>query len=213
MVIPIMVLISVLMVCATIAVMHFKIVKPLRVQRQELMAALEGKKISDDQRIQDKSEPGRKDATEPLFDGIVSKDTITVKGRRMSNYRTTERMPNFEDVHEALGWGLGITSQVQDPTIFNLAGYGPVCQTDQLIAFRLVINDVFQQIKALAPLEKDSETFHFLNRIENTLWDDGSNVELLSQITGIMNEARDYYKAKGRPFGRDTSKGDEEKTE
>lgn len=128
---------------------NIKIVKPLEKQIEELKAALESKREADKKRDEDKTEPGRHDPDESLVNNLVVKTKKTRMGRSLCEYKLSEKMPEFNTLDESIGFGLGLSTEINDPTILNLSPYGSVMKSDYFFAFKLVMQNIFQQIKGL----------------------------------------------------------------
>jgi len=66
-------------------------------------------------------------------------------------------MPQFNTVRETAQFGMGLFTAVDDPTVINLAGYGPLSKTDSYIALRLVAQSLLKQIMELDKERKTDE--------------------------------------------------------
>lgn len=128
-------------------------IKGFKKQIVGLKDALESKREADKKRENDKTEPGRRDPEELLVNSLVIKVTKTRMGRSLTEYKLSDKMPEFGTLEEVFGFGYGLTSEMSDPTILNLLPYGNVMKSDDFFAFKIVMQAILTQIQKL--IKKD----------------------------------------------------------
>jgi len=116
----------------------------------QVAALTEGKKAEEEAQVQTESH-------EDLLQGMVTKTAFQRGNRRGNNYQLTDRVPQFKTVEEAVQFGLGLFTTVDDPTVINLAGYGTLSKTDSYIALRLVAQGILKQISELRAEESKAK--------------------------------------------------------
>ena len=84
-----------------------------------------------------------------LLNGLVEKKTTGSGNRTISNFTTTDKVPKFGSVREALTFASGVLYSSSDPTIGRVEPWGPVVKSDDYAALRVAMQEVLNQIKSL----------------------------------------------------------------
>ena len=83
-----------------------------------------------------------------LMQGLVTKQVVKRGNRTATNF-VLNSLPEFKTVDEAVNYGLGLFTPVDDPTEINLVGLGNMTKTENYIALRLVAQGILYQISKL----------------------------------------------------------------
>lgn len=128
-----------------------------RIAELTIMLKDTAKIASPKQVAQQKEEAAGTTDSNELYGGLVLRTTSTWSGRSTEKYTLTDKMPVFGTVSEAVLFGSGLLSKMEDLSVANISPYGYVTTSANYVGLKILLGNILEQINRLEQLNvKDS---------------------------------------------------------